>query len=860
VETRIFHEIQAQIDEGFKEYSFNKKDTKIKSTNISYQDLEAELLRLMDLTRKGLFVGDKYHSLFVFGPTGNAKCLVPGTPILMFDGTIKKVEDIKIGDLLIGPDSKLRKVLSTTSGEEMMYDIIPVKGEKYTVNESHILSLKMTNDVSHGKLIKGNYTNISVKDYLKQSNFFKHKAKGWRTGIDWEEKDIPINPYYLGLWLGDGRSNWPSITNIDKEVISYLYKYANNISGEIYEDTGENKTTNYRIKFPGVKNNPLKDKMVELNLINNKHIPLIYKINSRKNRLQLLAGLLDSDGYSKNGGFQITQKRKQLADDILFLARSLGFAAYYKLTKNSAHKDHSNWYYRTIISGDCSIIPTKIKRKQAKKRKQKKDVLVTGIKVKQVGIGKYYGFTLEGSDRLFLLGDFTVTHNTEIVGQLAEKESFIYHKLELQKVPIEILQGFPYLKDVEIDQIPTQYELDQIEDDPKKEYWKKVVNKNPSIQSSAVERMIYKQKVAKLAPSTILPPSGDERCWVLHFDEFNKADADKMAAVMNLVLTGELGGSADFDGESSIKYRLPRRTVIIGTGNTKCQEAVQNLNVVSSMDTATSERWHRTCFLDYNATSWFTNFATKPFEFRGEKLDTRIPPILLNFILDRTLDTGDSKAAFLISIISGSEDGNETERTTSPRSWTLVADNMIMDGYNDWADKVANARTNCGPNFNNYMKDPEIQIKLLANQVYEFGLKGKQLVKEIISRYIYFAENRILPDDILFKYKAIRKRVEKLIEKKGVILYLLLGVGYYIDSYIKDYDVEVSAINISTFIQDTDISTEDLVAFIQTIDYSKNPKAKQIHDLLFDFSERYRNAYGGYYYTSTVEICKDKIY
>jgi hypothetical protein len=84
------------------------------------------------------------------------------------------------------------------------------------------------------------------------------------------------------------------------------------------------------------------------------------------------------------------------------------------------------------------------------------------------------------------------------------------------------------------------------------------------------------------------------------------------------------------------------------------------------------------------------------------------------------------------------------------------------------------------------MNNPENQIKLLTKQVYEFGLKGKQLVKEIISRYIYFAENRIFPEDIIINYKKFRDRIMKIREKKGVILYLLLGIGYKINTIKKE--------------------------------------------------------------------------
>src|SRR6476620_6526132 len=67
------------------------------------------------------------------------------TPILMYDGSIKKIQDIKTGDVVMGDDSTSRKVLSTTTGKDIMYDIIHVKGDKYTVSSDHILSIKYSN-------------------------------------------------------------------------------------------------------------------------------------------------------------------------------------------------------------------------------------------------------------------------------------------------------------------------------------------------------------------------------------------------------------------------------------------------------------------------------------------------------------------------------------------------------------------------------------------------------------------------------------------------------------------------------------------------------------------------------------------
>lgn len=92
------------------------------------------------------------------------KCLAPGTLVLMYTGYLEKVENISIGDIVMGPDSKPRNVLSIGNGKEEMFEIIPRdNGKSYIINRSHILSLK---NVYTKKIV-----NISVNDYLKKSLF-----------------------------------------------------------------------------------------------------------------------------------------------------------------------------------------------------------------------------------------------------------------------------------------------------------------------------------------------------------------------------------------------------------------------------------------------------------------------------------------------------------------------------------------------------------------------------------------------------------------------------------------------------------------------------------------------------------------
>lgn len=370
--------------------------------------------------------------------TGGGKCLGKGTPVLMYDGSIKPVEDIVQGELLMGPDSKPRRVLSLARGREKMYRVTPVKGDPYVVNESHILSLKRTNTGKDDRA--GEIENISVRDYLNKGKHWKHLYKGWRAPVDWEEKDFDpiLPPYMLGLWLGDGNSNAAAITTADDEIVEYIHSYASETGHRVrkYHNRPDNKAWTYCLPRDGKHTGSMLSALRKYNLYLNKHIPDVYKTTSRRVREQVLAGLLDSDGYLSNGYFEVTLKVKQLADDLTFIARSLGFACYMKPCKKSCQNGFTGDYWRMTISGDFSGLPFVRNRHKdnVAERKQKKSVLVTGIKVEPLEVDDYYGFEIDG-DRLFMLGDFTVTHNTVIFSSIIAAEQgatcAIAHRQEL---------------------------------------------------------------------------------------------------------------------------------------------------------------------------------------------------------------------------------------------------------------------------------------------------------------------------------------------------------------------------------------------------------------------------------------------
>ena len=390
----------------------------------------------------------KNQRTIMCAPTGMGKCHGIDTPIIMYDGSIKKVQDVIVGDLLMGEDSQPRKVLSLGRGRDIMYKIIPTKGDPFIVNSEHILSLKISGnkikklikktktvyDVRYFNIYSNSSTSkrfdtleeaeiflqsvattidIPLNKYLEFNNSAKHILKLYRVGVDFPERKIKFDPYIIGLWLGDGCSRGSMISNQDAVILRYLTKKLDEYcmylqySGAKYDY----RLVSFKHRFYG---QPFLAELKRCNLINNKHIPDDYKFNTREVRLQVLAGLIDSDGYHHKNMFSIAQKSEKMTDDIVFLARSLGFAAYKSVKKTSWTYKGIKKYgtaFRVNISGDLSIVPTKVKIKQANSREQIKRTLVTGFKVEKLEEDDYYGFTIDGNHR-YLLGDFTVTHNT----------------------------------------------------------------------------------------------------------------------------------------------------------------------------------------------------------------------------------------------------------------------------------------------------------------------------------------------------------------------------------------------------------------------------------------------------------------
>ena len=450
---------QAEIEDTLFEYLQSQPLPQTHASEQTMTRLYAEQVSAVELSLNNLVST-------ITGGAGVGKCVAPDTPILLANGDTRYAKEIVIGDYLIGDDSTIRTVLSICSGEDNMYEIIPSKGRSFICNEPHILTLKgimphietrkdrilqynvrysirgdsknrafRTNEESNAFIasLPEDIFDIPLNQYLKMPDRFKRYTYLFHTGVNFFEQPICFDPYIIGLWLGDGNTNSTVITTADEEIVQYLNnklpEYNLRLSsrfnnGMSYYIGGSGN--NYGMQGSNYFINILR----YYNLLGNKHIPNVYKLNSRLNRLKLLAGLIDSDGYRGNNCIEISQKSDQLADDIEYLAFSLGFmVTRTKGLKSCMYKGEvsEGFYNKITIFGDgLEQIPVLLERKKCYPRQSKTRATCLSFKVVLMGRGQYCGFTLDGNGR-FLLGDFLVTHNTTVI-------SAIVQELELREI------------------------------------------------------------------------------------------------------------------------------------------------------------------------------------------------------------------------------------------------------------------------------------------------------------------------------------------------------------------------------------------------------------------------------------------
>ena len=349
-------------------------------------------------------------------PTG---CHARGQRVLRSDGRSVAAEDVREGDLLAGVDGP-RRVLRLHRGRQDMVRVRPVKGDPFEVNLDHVLTLVWTQD--EGTRRSGALVDVTIREWLTWTPYAKHCAKLLRAPAAWGEfgqGQLPIDPWLLGVLLGDGSlsgGTTTSITNSDPGIAASV-ALALPPAMSLSRVESSSRRGVYRLNLRGTKwhANPLLDALRQLELAGTdsftKFVPEPYRRADYAVRLNLLAGLLDTDGHLSGSGYDFISASRELAEGVTFLARSLGLAAYLAPCRKRCQTGAEGYYFRVSISGECDKVPCRVARKVAAPRQQVKDVRRTGFGVELLPEADYFGWEVDGDHR-YLLDDFTLTHNS----------------------------------------------------------------------------------------------------------------------------------------------------------------------------------------------------------------------------------------------------------------------------------------------------------------------------------------------------------------------------------------------------------------------------------------------------------------
>ena len=367
----------------------------------------------------------------------NSKILTPNGWVYM--------GDIRIGDMVISQDGKPSTVVGVyPRDKEDIYEVEFSDGTKTKCTLEHLWATKTQYE-----------RNKRIKDYKIRSteeimNTIKTSAGGNNHSVpsvmpvEFAERELLIDPYLMGIAIGDGciRETSISITTKDKYIVDEIDKAISNFELSTKKVESKNRCNQYYIssstgKFggSGKHTNIILNGFRNYNLLEKraweKFIPDDYKFNTVENRISLLQGLMDSDGsIDKYGRTHFLTTSKQLASDFVFIVRSLGGITH--LTERCPHNSIGKINGRDVIgkrkqykvnfSIPESIAPFRLPRK-AKRIKQKHNKSLTKFikSITLVGNENTQCIAINNNSHLYVTDDFIVTHNTRWFGRDVNK-------------------------------------------------------------------------------------------------------------------------------------------------------------------------------------------------------------------------------------------------------------------------------------------------------------------------------------------------------------------------------------------------------------------------------------------------------
>lgn len=401
-----------------------------------------------DLKDRGKVI-DRFKKALLMIARKNGKALALDTriPTPLGDRTMA---DIKAGDFVFDENGKPVEVLAISEvfKDRPCYEITFEDGERIVCDENHVWTIQTkscrrvnkyiprTNRKTwaKNKLNDQAYMNIQTFEMVEDFKRMRRDGKGaeykyrvpMAAPVEYSKKDL-FDPYTLGLWLGDGtRGDNRIITSVDD--LPELIEQLTSRGIEIYGIKKYDSRPNVREVRLGENNNnvnDVRDAFRNLDVWMNKHIPEEYFYGSVEQRLELLKGLMDTDGTcAKNGQCEFSQKDERIINGVSRLLSSLGIkhTVNDKYTKCNGKRIHS-FVIRFFVDQDFSCFAYKRKHERLKKHLNERMKRKSIIDIRRVENRDTKCIKVNSASGLFLCGERnTVTHNSETLSAIANSE------------------------------------------------------------------------------------------------------------------------------------------------------------------------------------------------------------------------------------------------------------------------------------------------------------------------------------------------------------------------------------------------------------------------------------------------------
>lgn len=412
---------------------------------VQLRDYQKDMLRIMHDNRTNV------HKL----SRQLGKALDVRTPIPTPEG-FKPMGDIRVGDWVLSPAGKAVKVTFATEYQynRNCYAVKFDTGREIIADADHIWTVYEKK--SNGKHVKRDITTAEMIELgvitsgkKGQARFKIEKAKPFE-GV---ERNLPVDPYTMGYWLGDGHTNAGRITHHvdDNDIVEHLERQGYELRTFADKRNPNVLTTTAHGLWNGLK---------RAGVAGSKHIPQLYMFAALEQRTALLQGIMDSDGcVNKNGNVEITLGHKRLIDDVYSLLCGLGFKP---KMKEKVVKGET--YYRITFTAyaDKGVCPVRMERKKVRLINACSDTRTDFLYIQDivpVETRPVKCIQVDSEDHLYLCGrEFIPTHNTTAVaiflahyvcfnksknvGILAHKGSMAREVLMRVKEAIENLPDF----------------------------------------------------------------------------------------------------------------------------------------------------------------------------------------------------------------------------------------------------------------------------------------------------------------------------------------------------------------------------------------------------------------------------------